>query len=168
MQVLTQTTQSVYLLGGRPGVPEAVAQWMEENHPGIQIAGCHHGYYAAEEEAEVIAEIARSGADILLVAFGAPKQDKWISEHQEALGVPVAIGVGGLFDFYSGRISRAPQWIREMGMEWLYRLLMEPARLWKRYVIGNGLFLMRVFWRQFHEKKAVQPDYLSISHHKAA
>ena len=81
---------------------------------------------------------------MLLVAFGAPKQEKWIYSQQN-LEVKVAIGVGGLFDFYSGRIPRAPLWMREIGMEWVYRLYNEPRRLWRRYVVGNVVFLYRIF-----------------------
>ncbi|MDD3471568.1 MAG: WecB/TagA/CpsF family glycosyltransferase, partial [Syntrophaceae bacterium] len=97
-------------------------------------------------------KIKDSGAHLLLVAFGAPRQDLWINEHLDETNAKVAIGVGGLFDFYSGRIPRAPVWMREIGMEWLYRLLQEPGRLWKRYLIGNGIFLSRVIWEKFFPK----------------
>ncbi len=76
--------------------------------------------------------------------FGAPRQDLWINHHLNELGVKLAFGVGGLFDFYSGRIERAPQWLREMGFEWLYRFYQEPGRMWKRYFVGNAVFLSRV------------------------
>jgi N-acetylglucosaminyldiphosphoundecaprenol N-acetyl-beta-D-mannosaminyltransferase len=92
----------------------------------------------------VIREIDRSRADIVLVAFGAPKQELWIRDVLSSSKARVAIGVGGLFDFYSGRIPRAPLWVREMGLEWTYRLYQEPRRLWRRYVIGNATFLFRV------------------------
>lgn len=141
---LAQAGRRLYLLGGRPGVPEAVAGWIQRHAPGLTICGIHHGYFAAQEEEAVIAEIAASEADVLLVALGAPRQDLWIARNLGRLHVPVAMGVGGLFDFYSRLIPRAPQWLRELGLEWVYRLLQEPRRMWRRYLVGNVLFLCRV------------------------
>jgi N-acetylglucosaminyldiphosphoundecaprenol N-acetyl-beta-D-mannosaminyltransferase len=134
----------IYLLGGRPGVAEGVARWLAATYPGVEIAGCHHGYFSADEEADVIREINESGADLLLVAFGAPRQDQWIRRCLSQLTVKVAMGVGGLFDFYSGRIPRAPRWMRKAGLEWFYRFCQEPARLWKRYLVGNLVFMLRL------------------------
>lgn len=143
---LGRSGHRVFLLGGQPGVPEAVAQWIGRNHPDVWIAGARNGYFAAEAEPRVVDEIRASGAALVLVAFGEPKQSRWIAEHLAATGAAVGIGVGGLFDFYSGRIPRAPQWLRELGLEWLYRLWREPRRLWKRYVVGNLVFLAYA-WR---------------------
>jgi N-acetylglucosaminyldiphosphoundecaprenol N-acetyl-beta-D-mannosaminyltransferase len=136
---------SLYLLGGRPGVPEGAAAWIAQRYPALHIAGLRNGYFDAEEEPEVIANIASSRADILLVALGAPRQDNWIAAHRLHLGAKVSIGVGGLLDFYAGRIPRAPVWMRELGMEWLYRFWQEPRRMWRRYFLGNAVFLLRVF-----------------------
>jgi len=138
------TGKRIYLLGGRPGVAEGVARWLATNNPGVDLAGWRHGYFSAEEEAAVIDDIRRSGAEVVLVAFGAPRQDLWIRDNLSKLGAKVAIGVGGLFDFFSGRISRAPIWIRKLGLEWCYRLSREPKRLWRRYLIGNVVFLARL------------------------
>lgn len=135
---------SLYLLGARPGVAEAAAAALQVRFPGLLIAGCRDGYFAADDEDAVIAAINASGAHILLVALGAPRQELWLHRLHERLTVPVRLGVGGLFDFYSGRIPRAPQWLRELGLEWVWRLLQEPGRLWRRYLIGNPLFLWRV------------------------
>jgi len=120
---------SVYLLGAREGVAEEAAEALKRNLPGLRIAGTWHGYFSQEEEPEVIARIKRSNPDILLVAFGIPKQEKWIRRHLEELGVPVAIGVGGSLDVISGRVKRAPAWIQKSGLEWLYRTAQHPARL---------------------------------------
>ena len=140
---MENTGKGIYLLGARPGVVEDVAEWIRRNAPGADVRGLQHGYFKPEEEADVIARIRDSGARVLLVAFGAPKQDLWVREHLEESGVKVAMGVGGLFDFYSGRMPRAPQWMRDSGLEWLYRLIKEPGRMWKRYLVGNGVFLFR-------------------------
>lgn len=134
----------LFLLGAKPGVAEAVSAWVAENYPRVSLSGTRNGYFTPAEEPEVIRQIAASGASLLLVAFGAPRQDKWIHQHLNATGVKVAIGVGGLFDFYSGNIPRAPQWLREMGLEWFYRFWQEPRRMWKRYFVGNAVFLYRV------------------------
>jgi exopolysaccharide biosynthesis WecB/TagA/CpsF family protein len=144
---LANTAHSIFLLGAREGVAESTAANMQERYPGLVIAGCQDGYFTPAEEDMVIDRINASGADVLLVAMGAPQQEKWIAKNRERLNVSLLMGVGGLFDFYSGRISRAPVWMREVGLEWVWRLLQEPGRMWRRYVIGNPLFLYRV-WRQ--------------------
>ncbi|MBK8598558.1 MAG: WecB/TagA/CpsF family glycosyltransferase [Holophagales bacterium] len=134
----------LFLLGARPGVAEAAARTMKERFPGLLVAGVRDGYFSAEEEGAVLDEINRSGARVLLVAMGAPRQEVWLHERRDRISVPVRMGVGGLFDFYSGRIRRAPQWMRDVGLEWVYRLMQEPGRMWRRYVVGNPLFLFRV------------------------
>ncbi len=141
---LQGTGKRIYLLGGRPGVAEGVAGWLAKNYPEVELAGWRHGYFSADEEAAVIENIRRSGADLVLVAFGAPRQELWIRRHLSELGAKVVIGVGGLLDFFSGRIPRAPRWIRRLGMEWAYRLYREPQRLWRRYLLGNVIYLVRL------------------------
>ncbi len=135
---------SMYFLGGSPGVVDQMSEKLQARFPDLVIAGCRHGYFSDEETDDVIDEINASGADILLVAFGAPKQEIWLTTHHDSLSPSVRMGVGGLFDFYSDRISRAPRWLRDIGMEWTWRLLQEPGRMWRRYLVGNPLFLWRV------------------------
>jgi N-acetylglucosaminyldiphosphoundecaprenol N-acetyl-beta-D-mannosaminyltransferase len=142
----------LFLLGARPGVAEAVAGWLSTHYPGVKIAGFHHGYFAPAEESNVVSEIRASGATVLLVALGAPNQDFWISRNLPATGAKVALGVGGLFDFFSGRISRAPQWVREMGLEWAYRLYQEPGRMWRRYLVGNFVFIYHIALQRLRSK----------------
>jgi len=139
--------KSLYLLGGRPGVTDQVIENTLATLPNLKIAGHRHGYFSASEELRIVEDIRACNADILLVALGAPKQDMWIDKYREQLNIPVQIGVGGLFDFYSGRISRSPRWLRDVGLEWVWRLMQEPGRMWKRYVLGNPAFLFRV-WKQ--------------------
>jgi len=142
---LAGTGKAIYLLGARPGVAAAACDWIRRHYPETRIAGSHHGYYSAADEPAVIEAIAQSRADVLLVAFGAPKQELWIAKYLAASGAKVALGVGGLYDYYSGRIPRAPLWVRQIGMEWMWRLIQEPGRLWKRYLVGNVVFLARTF-----------------------
>jgi len=136
--------RSLYLLGGKPGVADTVMHKMQARFTDLRIVGTQHGYFDAAQEAEIVEQINRSDADILLVAFGAPRQEFWIEKHSDALKPAVRLGVGGLFDFYSERISRSPRWMRDIGLEWVWRLLQEPGRMWRRYVLGNPLFLFRV------------------------
>jgi len=147
---MNDNNKSLYLLGGKQGVAADVAAFVEKNFPGVKIAGFHHGYFDEEDEEKIIKEIHDSHPDCLLVAFGVPKQDLWIEKNLLNTNAKVAVGVGGLFDFFSGRAQRAPQWLRDIGLEWLYRLIQEPGRMWKRYLVGNALFL----WRTFREKCA--------------
>jgi len=141
---LRENGQKLFLLGGEPGVADTVAQWVRTQYPGCVVAGTQHGYFGQEHSSQVAEQIRQSGAEVLLVAMGVPAQDNWIAQNLARSGVAVALGVGGLFDFYSNRIPRAPQWLRELGLEWAYRLYCEPGRMWRRYIVGNVVFLARV------------------------
>lgn len=138
---------SLFLLGGQPGVAALTATAMQQHYPKLMIAGVQDGYFSDQEEPQIIDAINHSGAAVLLVGFGVPKQELWLARCRDRLQPTVCLGIGGLFDYYSGRIPRAPVWLREIGMEWSWRLMQEPGRMWKRYIIGNPLFLYRV-WRQ--------------------
>ena len=153
---------SLFLLGARDGVADEVAAMLGRRFPRLRVAGTRHGYFRDEaEHAQAVETINASGAQVVLVAMGAPAQDLWIERHAGALRAGVAIGVGGLFDFYSGRVARAPQWMRELGLEWAYRLLQEPSRMWRRYLVGNPRFLWRV-WR-WSRTRATSGDQISFS-----
>ncbi len=157
-EAMAEAGRSLFLLGARPGVAEAVADWVRREHPGVRIAGVQHGYYPPEETGEVLERIRSSRPDLLLVAFGAPRQELWLQEHLEASGATVGIGVGGLFDFYSGRTRRAPRWMRDIGLEWFYRFLQEPGRMWKRYFVGNFTFLARVLRERWTGRPPVRQE----------
>lgn len=147
---------SLYLLGANPGVAAKVKRNLEEQYQGIKIVGEHHGYFErnSPEEQNIIKMINESKADILLVAFGAPFQEKWIYHHRKQLSPMILMGVGGLFDFYSGNMPRAPLWLRKRGLEWTFRLYQEPKRMFKRYVIGNPLFIYKVYkWKFLKHNK---------------
>jgi N-acetylglucosaminyldiphosphoundecaprenol N-acetyl-beta-D-mannosaminyltransferase len=139
-------TQSLYFLGAKPGIAEKAAKTLRRQFPGLNIAGTEHGYNENKTSAQIIEAINKSGCDVLLVAMGSPVQEKWLLEHQDKLHCKTALAVGGLFDFYSGNISRSPMWLREIGMEWVWRLMQEPRNKFNRYVIGNPLFLYRTFF----------------------
>lgn len=140
---------SLYFLGAKPGIADKMKQIIEKRYKGLKIAGLQHGYFEHDEESEnVIKAINKSKADILLVALGSPCQEKWIHTHKDRIDCYIQIGVGGLFDFYSGTFKRAPLWMRKWGMEWFYRMLQDPRTKLKRYMLGNLLFLFRIFkWK---------------------
>jgi N-acetylglucosaminyldiphosphoundecaprenol N-acetyl-beta-D-mannosaminyltransferase len=140
---------SMFFLGTRQDVVEKAASAMKEKFPRLKIAGVHHGFFdkeaASSETQGVLAMINVLKPDILVVGFGMPAQEKWISENLDNLQVKVALPVGALFDYLAGEVTRAPRWMTDNGLEWLGRLLIEPGRLWRRYIIGNPLFLWRIF-----------------------
>lgn len=137
---------SIYLLGAKEGRAAEAARRMAAAYPGLKFAGTHHGFFRGDDEEEqIIQDINSSGADILIVALGVPLQEIWIDKYRDRLKPRVVLGVGALLDFYSGSMTRAPLALRKVGLEWAWRLAIEPSRLWKRYVLGNAEFLSRIF-----------------------
>lgn len=124
-----------FLLGARPGVAAAAARRLQTGHPELRIAGTHSGSPRPEDDADAIRRIDEARPDLLLVAYGAPDQELWIARNRARLRVPVAIGVGGTFDFLAGRVRRAPVWMRRAHLEWLWRLARQPARLRRMAVL---------------------------------
>ncbi len=121
----------LYFLGAGPGVAEAAAEKLRAAYPGAQIVGVHDGFFTREQEPALVAEIAATKPDVLLVALGIPKQEKFIDAHKAALQVPVLIGIGGSFDVHSGMVQRAPLWMQKNGLEWLHRLAKNPKKIGK-------------------------------------
>jgi N-acetylglucosaminyldiphosphoundecaprenol N-acetyl-beta-D-mannosaminyltransferase len=151
------TGRRFYLYGGRnQGALAQLARVLRLRYPGLQIVG---GYVPpfreltdAEEEA-IVADIRRSGADVVWVGIGVPKQEKWMARMRHRIDAPVFVGVGAAFDFHAGLIPQAPGWMQRLGLEWLFRLVQEPRRLWRRYLRYNPLFLVG-FARQYLRHKA--------------
>ncbi|MBN2209618.1 MAG: WecB/TagA/CpsF family glycosyltransferase [Candidatus Coatesbacteria bacterium] len=136
---------SIFLLGSEPGVAQMAADKLLERFPKLKVAGVEDGFFDAENEEKVVGRISAASPDILLVGMSVPKQEFWIRRHIDRLGVPVCWGVGALFEFISGFTRRAPKWMGDYGLEWLYRLILEPSRLWRRYLLGNVSFALRAF-----------------------
>lgn len=135
----------IYLLGATDDVVRETCRILGDKYPGLLISGFHHGYFWGDEE-RVVRDIRSSGARLLFVAISSPLKEKFINRWQRELGVSFAMGVGGTFDVVAGKVSRAPAWMRRFGLEWLFRLIQEPRRLWRRYLITNfrfGLMLLR-------------------------
>jgi N-acetylglucosaminyldiphosphoundecaprenol N-acetyl-beta-D-mannosaminyltransferase len=120
-----------FLLGAAPGVAETAARILQAENPGLEIAGAYAGSPGVDEEDAIVSLIQAARPDLLFVAYGAPKQDLWIARNRERLRVPVSMGVGGTFDFITGKAQRAPHWMQRAGIEWLHRLIQEPWR-WRR------------------------------------
>ena len=135
---------SVMLLGGRPEVAQKAAATLSEDLPQHDITVLHHGFFDEADEAGLLARLEMASPDILLVALGNPMQEQWIARHCTGDNCRIAIGVGALFDFLAGEVVRAPALVRRVRLEWLWRLAQEPARLFRRYVLGNPLFLARI------------------------
>lgn len=142
----------LFFLGGRPGAAAKAKENLEKEYPAIKINGVYSPTFDfdsnLEENNKITAMIKESKPDILFVGLGAPKQEKWIYEHYKILNIPVSIGVGATFEFISGMVRRAPRWMQKTGLEWFWRLLMEPKRLWKRYLIDD----MKFFWLVLKQK----------------
>ncbi len=144
---------SVFLMGGRPGSAEEAARVLVERNPGLRIAGWDPAPMGFDKDPAasraLIEKIRKASPHLLFVALGSPKQDVWIHEHKEELGVPVSMGVGATLDFLAGKVKRAPRAFQKAGLEWFWRLLCEPRRLWRRYLLDDLPF----FWHIYQEKK---------------
>lgn len=151
--LLAQKPYRIYLFGGAPGVALTALKNARDLNGKAEFVGASDGFFKEKSEAELFAELEALKPDIVLVAMGVPKQEMWIHDHLQDFPGCVAIGVGGLLDFVSGRIPRAPMWMRKCNIEWCYRLYNEPIRLFKRYIIGNPLFIIRVFLSKLWRKK---------------
>jgi alpha-1,3-mannosyltransferase len=141
---------AVFLLGGSHGVAERASRAIKAQHGHIQVVGTQHGFFEKEDESEILARIAESGANIVLVAMGHPRQEIWVGQNIDSLNATVMC-VGALLDFYAGTARRAPLWLRRLRMEWIFRLLCEPRRLARRYMIGNATFLANIIKSDRHE-----------------
>jgi N-acetylglucosaminyldiphosphoundecaprenol N-acetyl-beta-D-mannosaminyltransferase len=137
---------SLYLLGSEPGVAAEAAARLRRWYPQLRIAGTHHGYFDPDSPHadRVVEDINASAPNILLVGMGTPKQELWVQRRAEQLDVDVLWTVGALLDYMAGRVPRAPRWLADHGLEWIFRLALEPQRMWKRYLLGNPIFLSRV------------------------
>lgn len=137
---MAENGKSLYLLGARPGVAEKAAERLRSQYPGLRIAGTHDGYF--QEDAPVTEAIRESGADVVFVCLGAPKQEKWMKKNGEATGAKLLLGIGGALDVFSGEVKRAPRAFQKLGLEWFYRLITNPSRAGR--MMKLPLFLVHV------------------------
>lgn len=142
---------SIYLLGATQDVVDDCAALAVQRYPALVVAGRRNGYFQPQDEAAIVDEIRDARPDILFLGFGSPRKEYFMKAYYRALEVPFVMGVGGSFDVFAGRVSRAPRWMQRSGLEWSHRLLQEPRRMWKRYLVSNTRFLAlvaRELWRQ--------------------
>jgi N-acetylglucosaminyldiphosphoundecaprenol N-acetyl-beta-D-mannosaminyltransferase len=131
----------VYLLGAKREVVTELVRRIRAQYPGLEIAGFRDGYFGREDHLSIVEDIRRSGAHMLFVGMPSPFKETWCEQHRDRLEIPVIVGVGGSFDVLAGFIDRAPRWMQSLGFEWFWRLLMEPRKLWRRYLISNSEFI---------------------------
>ena len=136
-----------YFFGGSPGVAEAAKAKAEELYPGVKVVGCHNGYFKDEDVPQIIADINASGADMLFVALGAPKQEKWLVAHRAELNAKILIGIGGSFDVLAGKMERAPKWMQDASLEWAFRLYKQPSRFMRMMALPK--FVIKVMASKF-------------------
>jgi N-acetylglucosaminyldiphosphoundecaprenol N-acetyl-beta-D-mannosaminyltransferase len=145
-----------FFFGGAAGVPERLADRLTRRFPGLHVAGCLSPPFRAPSESEhdaIVERIVAAAPDIVWVGLSTPKQERWMSEHVRALGAPVLIGVGAAFDFHAGLKKQAPRWMQRSGLEWLFRLMSEPRRLWRRYLVNNPVFIWHVLLQTLHPQR---------------
>jgi N-acetylglucosaminyldiphosphoundecaprenol N-acetyl-beta-D-mannosaminyltransferase len=142
-----------FFLGAAPGVAQVVAERLAAVYPSLQVAGTCSGSPCAEDEQAIVAHVRQTVPDLLFVAYGVPAEETWIGRNRDHLGVPVMIGVGGAFDFIAGVTRRAPVWMRNMGLEWLYRLIREPRRWQRQLALPRFMALVAIQW--LHRWRAI-------------
>ena len=133
----------VYFFGGKPGIAEEAAEEGKRRWPGLKVAGCRNGYFSADEEPGIIEGINRSGAVMLFAALGAPKQEKWLAKYREKLTPFLLMGIGGSFDVLAGKVQRAPKWMQDAKLEWLFRLVKQPSRFGRMLALPKFVFAVR-------------------------
>lgn len=138
----------VYFLGAGKEIIEKVVQKFQKQYPDLQIAGYHHGYFTQEQEFDVVSEIRKSQPDMLFVAMISPEKEYFLKKNIGYMKVPFSMGVGGSFDIVAGKTKRAPKWMQTIGLEWFFRFLCEPKRMWKRYLISNFIYVCKLL-REF-------------------
>lgn len=143
----------IFLLGGRPGAADKAAAILERRHPGLKIAGTYCPPYGFESDPVELRRIddaiLAAAPEILFVGLGAPKQENWIYARYRQLGIPISLGIGVSFELVAGMVKRSPVWMQTAGLEWAFRLIVEPGRLWKRYILGNPTFVWLVLKQRF-------------------
>lgn len=144
---------SVFLFGAKETILDLCRKNLEKIYPGLRIVGCRNGYYTPEEEGSIFEMINKAKPDILLLGMSSPKKELFFENYRAKLNAKYILGVGGYFDIVSGLIKRAPKWMQDSGMEWFYRLLQEPRRLWKRYLIGIHQFFWLITKEKFRKKR---------------
>lgn len=158
LKLSSEKGYKVFLLGAKEEVMVELKEKLKRELPDLHLTGCRNGYFSQTEEEEIVKEINEKKPDILFVGMSSPQKEYWLSKYQSALKVPFCMGVGGSFDVLVGKTKRAPVWMQRVGLEWFYRFLQEPTRMWKRYLVTNTLFLYYLLKEKFLELSATRSD----------
>ena len=150
--VAAEKGYKIFLFGAKEEVVTKVKIIYEKQYPGIQIVGYRNGYFTESDEPKIIKQMKESGADMMFVAFSSPKKEYWVNKYLSEINIPFVMGVGGSFDVVAGVTERAPVWFQEHGLEWFYRFIQEPRRMWKRYIIGNFKFIVLTYKYKFKKQ----------------
>lgn len=141
VELANEKGYKIYLFGAKEEVVKKVKGIFEAQYPNLRIVGYRNGYFSEQDEEQIVADMANSGADMMFVAFSSPKKEYWVNKYLKRLNIPFVMGVGGSFDVVAGVTDRAPKWMQEHSLEWFYRFIQEPRRMWKRYIVGNAKFV---------------------------
>ena len=152
VRVAAEKGYKIYLFGAKEEVVVKVKKIFEEKYPTLQIVGYRNGYFEESDEKKIVQNMAESGADMMFVAFSSPKKEYWVNKYLYQLNIPFVMGVGGSFDVVAGVTNRAPVWMQNHGLEWFYRFIQEPRRMWRRYIIGNIKFIALTYKTKFSQK----------------
>ena len=139
----------IYFFGATQDVVEKTVNTFKEKYPNLIVSGYRNGYFGPEDNNAIVEDMKNSNAKILFVAFSSPKKEYWLSKNIDKINIPFCMGVGGSFDIVAGKTERAPKWMQDIGLEWFYRFIQEPRRMWKRYLIGNLKFIYYVLKEKF-------------------
>jgi len=155
-EVSAEKKYRLFFLGAKPGIAKKAAETLIQKNPRLEITGIYSPYFGFQndgrENRKIVDMIKKCDPDVLFICLGPPKQEKWAWKHKDKIKVPVIICVGAAFDFIAGNLKRAPKWMQKIGLEWFFRLCQEPHRLWKRYLIGNIVFIWLVL-KEFIKKR---------------
>ncbi len=157
LRVGNEKNLKIFLLGAKQEVLDHLMELCAEKYPQLEIAGSRNGYFSEDDHDEIVGQIRASNADILFIGMPSPFKEIWGEKYRHELGVSVIIGVGGSFDVIAGFVKRAPVWMQNIGMEWFWRLMMEPRKMWKRYLVNNSHFIYRL-GIEFFQKRFVAPS----------
>ncbi len=153
IKLAAEKNYKVFFLGAEEQIVKKVLKHYEEMYSNNIIAGYHNGYFNKDEEEKVALQISKSGADILFVAISSPAKELFLNRYKNIINIPFIMGVGGSFDVIAGKVSRAPLWMQNYGLEWLYRIIQEPKRMWKRYLYTNTMFIWLIMKEKFETIK---------------
>lgn len=153
IELANEKGYKIYLFGAKEEVVTKVKETFENQYPNLQIVGYRNGYFTESEETEIVNNMKKSNADMMFVAISSPKKEYWINKYLDQLNIPFVMGVGGSFDVVAGVTNRAPRWMQNNGLEWLYRFIQEPRRMWKRYIVGNIKYICLTYKYKFKNKE---------------